>query len=345
VTAMKKDKILEYIKSYKVISIVGMDKNVGKTTTLNYVIEKTRGIFSLGLTSVGVDGESRDVVTGTNKPRIYVPANTVIATAKQCFLKSDITLEVLESTSFSTPLGNVIIGRALSEGHVELAGPSINSQMIEISSRLKELGAELVLIDGALSRKSTAVSELCDGVILATGAALSNKIDYVVNETVHRIQMLSLHTVDDKEIIRISNDFKEEKIILINRDYTHKSLNVSTSLSAYKEILENINGETMCILIRGIITEKLLLQIINSGKVKKDITIIAENGTKLFISSDIFYRYLNTCGKIKVLNSINVFLVTCNPCSPSGYHFDNKEFIEKLQKKINLPVLNILGGD
>lgn len=342
---MKKDKVLEYIKNYKVISIVGMDKNVGKTTTLNYVIEKTRGIFSLGLTSVGVDGESRDSVTGTKKPGIYVPVNTLIATAKQCFLNSDITLETMESTSYSTPMGNVIIGRALSEGHIELAGPSITSQMIEISSRLKALGAELVLIDGALSRKSTAVSELCDGVILATGAALSNKIDHVVNETTHRIKLLSLETVDDKEIIRISEDFKEEKIILIDRNYSHKNLNVSTSLSAYKEILENINDETMCLLIRGVITDKLLLQIMNGGKVKKDITIIAENGTKLFISSDIFYRFLNTCGKIKVLKSINVFMVTCNPCSPFGYSFDNKEFIEKLQKKINVPVLNILGGD
>lgn len=342
---MKKDEILKYIKNYKVISIIGMDKNVGKTTALNYIIKKTRGIFSLGLTSAGVDGESKDVVTGTDKPRIYVPAQTIIATAKQCFLKSDITLEVLESTSFSTPLGNVIIGKALSEGHVELAGPSINSQMIEISSRLKKLGSELVLIDGALSRKSTAVSELCDGVILATGAALSNKIDYVVNETVHKIQLLSLDTIDDKEIIRISEAFKEEKIILINRNYTHKSLSVPTSLSAYKEILENINNETMCILIRGIITDKLLQQIMNSGKSRNSITIIAENGTKFFISSETFHRYINTCGKIKVLNSINVFLVTCNPSSPFDYSFDNKEFIAKLQKKVNVPVLNVLGGD
>ena len=342
---MKKDILLRNIKNYKVISIIGMDKNVGKTTALNYIIKKTRGIFPLGLTSVGVDGESKDVVTGNDKPKIYVPENTIIATAKQCFLKSDITFETIESTSFGTPLGNVIIGRALSEGNVELAGPSITSQMIEISSILKRLGAELVLIDGALSRKSTAVSELCDGVILATGAALSNKIDYVVNETVHRIQLLSLDTVHDKEVIRISNDFKEEKIILINSDYTHKDLNVATSLNAYKEILENINNETMCILIRGIITDKLLLQIMNSGKAKNHITIIAENGTKLFISSETFHRYINTCGKIKVLNSTNVFMVTCNPSSPFGYSFDNNEFMEKLRKKINVPVINVLGGD
>jgi hypothetical protein len=337
--------ILKYIKKYKVISIIGMDKNVGKTTTLNYVIEKTRGYFSLGLTSVGVDGESKDSVTHTSKPRIYVPNNTIIATAKQCFLKSDITLEVIESTSFGTPLGNVIIAKALSEGYIELAGPSITSQMVEISSKLKALGAELVLIDGALSRKSTAVSELCDGVILATGAALSNKIDYVINETAHRIQLLSLEAIIDKEIIRISNEFKEERIILINRDYTHRILNVSTALSASKEILENINNETMYILIRGIITDKLLLQIMDSGKAGNGITIIAENGTKLFVNSDTFYRYLNTCGSIKVLNSINVFMLTCNPISPFGYQFDNKKFIEKLQQKINLPVINILGGD
>lgn len=342
---MSLDKILKYIEKYKVISIIGMDKNVGKTTTLNYVIEKARGKISLGLTSVGVDGESKDNVTSTDKPLIFIPKGTIIATAKQCFLKSDITLEILSSTPFNTPLGNVIIAKALSEGYIELAGPSITSQMVEIRNKLGELGAQLVLIDGALSRKSTAIPELCEGVILATGAALSNNIDFVVNETAHRIKLLSLEVINDKEIINIADEFKNEKIIIISKDYTHKILHVSTALSASKEILENINKETICILIRGIITNKLLLQIMESGKHCKNITILAENGTKLFVNSDILYRYMNTCGNIKVLYSINVLMVTCNPKSPFGYEFNNEEFIRKLKQKINLPILNVIGGD
>ncbi len=51
---------------YKTISIVGMAKNAGKTTALNYLIEEAmdEGVL-LGVTSTGRDGETQDLVTGT----------------------------------------------------------------------------------------------------------------------------------------------------------------------------------------------------------------------------------------------------------------------------------------
>lgn len=63
------DKIQE---NYKTLSIVGMSKNAGKTTALNYLIEEAmdEGVI-LGITSTGRDGESVDLVTETEKPRIF----------------------------------------------------------------------------------------------------------------------------------------------------------------------------------------------------------------------------------------------------------------------------------
>lgn len=57
----------------KTISIVGMAKNAGKTTALNYLIEEAidEGVL-LGITSTGRDGEMQDLVTGTEKPRVYL---------------------------------------------------------------------------------------------------------------------------------------------------------------------------------------------------------------------------------------------------------------------------------
>ncbi|MEG0661801.1 MAG: hypothetical protein RR472_00835, partial [Anaerovoracaceae bacterium] len=58
---------------YKTVSIVGMAKNAGKTTALNYLIEEAmdEGMI-LGITSTGRDGESTDVVTGTDKPKVFL---------------------------------------------------------------------------------------------------------------------------------------------------------------------------------------------------------------------------------------------------------------------------------
>ena len=58
---------------YKTLSIVGMAKNAGKTTALNYLIEEADDeMIRLGITSTGRDGETSDLVTGTEKPRVYL---------------------------------------------------------------------------------------------------------------------------------------------------------------------------------------------------------------------------------------------------------------------------------
>ena len=72
------------LKDYKRLSIIGMEKNVGKTTVLNKLIEDIGLQKTIGLTSIGRDGEDTDVVTNTHKPRIYVNQGTIIATARDC---------------------------------------------------------------------------------------------------------------------------------------------------------------------------------------------------------------------------------------------------------------------
>ena len=77
--------LLRQLHQVKTMSIVGMCKNAGKTTVLNWFLSHSPEDHVLGLTSIGRDGESTDVVTGTEKPSIFVPAGTLIATARICF--------------------------------------------------------------------------------------------------------------------------------------------------------------------------------------------------------------------------------------------------------------------
>lgn len=54
------------------------------------------------------------------------------------------TQEILVTTGIPTPLGEVIIMRARSDGYVQLAGPSITAQLKEVSKTFFELGAHPV---------------------------------------------------------------------------------------------------------------------------------------------------------------------------------------------------------
>ena len=99
--------LLEILNSVKTMSIVGMCKNAGKTTMLNWMLHHDRLQGTLGLTSIGRDGESTDVVTGTEKPGIFVREGTLIATARDMLRLGDVTTEILETTGIPTPLGEV----------------------------------------------------------------------------------------------------------------------------------------------------------------------------------------------------------------------------------------------
>ena len=86
----------EYIQGVRSLSIIGMCKNAGKTTVLNKLIaELNESSVCLGLTSIGRDGESTDLVTRTAKPGIYVYEGTLVATAVDMFRLSDITREII----------------------------------------------------------------------------------------------------------------------------------------------------------------------------------------------------------------------------------------------------------
>lgn len=338
--------ILDRIKNYKTISIIGMDKNVGKTTALNYILGKARGKYTLGLTSIGRDGEDKDRVTETEKPRIYIESGTFIATTKECLINRDITKEIIETTGINTSMGEVIIAMALSDGYVELGGPSINTYMRDICDKLCSYGSEIVIVDGALNRKSLASPAVTQASVLSTGASLNRDMNKVIEMTNHTVKLLCLKKEEDKSILDIArNQLLSSRIGLIYKDKSFKKLQVLTSLESSKEIVENLNDDVSHVLIKGIVSDKLIEDIIKSTDKYKGVTFLVDDGTKLFINVDTFMKFEKMGGKIKTLEEINIVCVTCNPKSPYGYEFDKNLFLEKLRERIDLPVYDLVGGD
>ncbi len=170
--------LVQQIQQVKSMSIVGMCKNAGKTTMLNWLLAHTGRRQVLGLTSIGRDGESTDVVTGTEKPSIFVPAGTLIATAKDMLRLGDVTLEILMTTGIPTPLGEVII--------------MITAQLREVSRMFFELGATQSIIDGALGRKSLGARNVADGIVLCTGASYNMSMEKVIEDTANFCRLMDL---------------------------------------------------------------------------------------------------------------------------------------------------------
>lgn len=334
------------LSKFKVISIIGLAKNVSKTTTLNHIIKYLQGKCTIGLTSIGRDGERYDVITQLPKPRIFITKDVYVATAEQCSKDSEIEMDLVKRTGFNTPLGEVMIFKARGSGLIELAGPSINAHLSKIITDLFNLKCDIVLIDGAFDRKSFATPSISDATIISTGASVSEDIKQVVSITQHIVKILSLECENDEEIIKKSKEIIiKGKIGLIYKDNSISVLNLLTALGSGKEINQNLTENIKYLVINGSITDQLLENLMKSIKKYKNITILVEDATKLFITEKTFEKFKKKGGKLKVLNPIKIIAITVNPTSPTGINFNKTQFLELLKEKITIPIYDLGPSD
>lgn len=338
--------MLDLINGFESISFIGMSKNAGKTTTLNYFIEQTRGKFILGLSSVGRDGETIDRVTSTSKPRIYIYAGTIIATCEACFKLCDATLEILEITGINTPMGRVLIARAISDGFVEIAGPSSNGETKIIMKKMKAHGANKIFIDGALSRKSLASPTVAEATLLSTGAALSNSMQKVISQTVFSYMLLNIDSLNEKEIadkiVTKSEKGTAEGISLIFDDHSLLSLELNTTIIGNEDlILTNIKENSRWIYTSGAITDSFVDALVKNTKASQKLTIIVNDGTKLFVNEESWSKLKVRKIKVLAMDKIKICGITVNPYSAHDYEMDGKVLLKNLKQHIDVPIFNV----
>lgn len=336
---------LESVEHHKVFSFIGMAKNVGKTTTYNYIIENLHSMYILGLTSVGRDGENKDIITDQPKPKIFVSKGNLLATAEESLKRSKFKHEILAKTEISSAIGQIVLIKALDKGHIELSGPSLVQYLVTICEKLKDYGAELILIDGAFDRKSFASPVLAQATILATGAAVSDDMEETIDRTVYSVRKLSTPSLTDKRARdTITKFLKTHNAGLIDEEFKSFPIEVTTALNATDEIVKKINPQTRYVVVKGIFSSKLIERLLKSNIDCSKFNIIVEDGTKIFVSEKLYSRYHKNNGIIEVLHPINIIGITANPVSPYGFTFNQKTFLNRLRQKIDIPVFDVVSG-
>lgn len=330
---------LEEIKKYRSIATIGLEKNVGKTETMNYILKrlKDEGI-SVGITSIGIDGESLDQVTETAKPEVTVYEGMYFATSEKHFKEKNFLSEIYDVSSATTALGKVVIGKVLEEGKILLSGPSNGSWIKELIEKFYKMGVSLTVVDGALSRLSVGSPIITEGIILSTGAALSLTVDEIIKKTGHIIRILNLPKVEEKKKdILVNFESGIYKGDLNGKNY--KRLPIDSLLSFHK-LEENIFKDGCSLFITGALTEKFLNNL-NKQNLKEKIELIVTDFTKIFASEESVKRFLKKGNEIKVLYKTNLIAITINPVSPTGVVLNSKEIIEGIKKFTDLPVVNL----
>lgn len=329
------------LRNYKSIAVIGLSKNAGKTTTLNSVL-KLLNYENVMLTSIGYDGEDTDLVFGTGKPTIFVKKDTLVATAKKCILTSDIRFEIMETTGFNTPLGEIIIARCLEDGLIELAGPSYNSQLQKVIELLQGFGDGVVFVDGALNRKTFSDPSICDKTILCSGMVLSDDISEVAKQTGFALEMLSLEQVAEDDMSIIKTNF-ENPMTIIDKNNNVINLNAMSTINNELLVGKRLDKESKYLLINGPLTDKLALQLIKMRKQVSELTIIVKNGTNIFVKEETYRQLQKAAIKIKAIDVIDVCAVSMNPFSLYK-QYDSKELVNAVSQYTDKLVIDFVGG-
>lgn len=326
---------------YRTLSIVGMAKNAGKTTALNYLIEEAddEGI-RLGITSTGRDGETQDLVTGTEKPRVFLYEDTIVSVPTQLYELAEAGLEIVKKSDYRTSIGDLLLCRVADSGYVQIAGPVATAHTKKMCGEMFDMGCELILIDGAIDRKSIASPETSDAIILSTGAVLSRSMKKVIEDTAHIIGLYSLPELEDENVRRlISDNMDQEKIMIIRGDEA-ELLDLATGLGSSRFIDEAIDDETDYVYIPGAFTNSVVADIA-PAKLKK-VNFVLKDPTRIFMNQMDWGRLRKKKCKISVMKNIKVAAVTVNPIAPSGYSFDHEALRDAMQEALpDIPVIDV----
>ena len=326
------------ILKHKSLSIVGMEKNTGKTECLNYIIGRLKDSGTkIAITSIGIDGETVDQVTKTHKPEIEIYPDTLFTTSENHYRARRITSEILNISKQSTSLGRLVTARAKSRGKLIFSGPTSTMWIKDVIGEMKDFGSQLTIIDGALSRKSLGSPSVTDCMILSTGAAVSHDANELIRKTKFVYNLINIEEykspVSDKLVET------ERGIWAIDDKGEIHDLGIDSTL-----LLENKKDKLFeygtTIFASGIVTDKVL-NLLRMQKEIQNTTLIVKDFTRIFVTPESLYSYLSKGGKIKVLLRTKLIAVCVNPTSPSGYIMNSEKITAELSEALNIPVYDI----
>ncbi|MCX6364590.1 MAG: hypothetical protein NTW58_10565 [Actinobacteria bacterium] len=327
------------------LAVIGLVKNAGKTTVVNALMANCRHLF--GLTSLGLDGERVDHLTGLAKPRIAPPAGTLVATTRGSLERSRYVMEVLEELPFHTPLGRVIIGRAGSDGQVEVSGPTTLAELRVTIERLRVHGAEQVLVDGAINRIGSASPRVSDGVVVATGGMVGDTLGDVLETTAATLDMLLLPAVSDETRAQLAPYLAQgARALSFDRRGEVTPLELSTVVGEGVTVAREVERlGTRTLYIGGALTQEFVEDFTRVLPPRRELRVIVRDATVLVLPATSVQRFRKRGIALEVLRPLRVLAVAANPFRmPQPYH--PEVFFEAIAGAVGdrVPVFDVVNG-
>ncbi len=326
-----KDKILNGIfsKNKKITAIVGLSKNSGKTTFLNWLLSKSN-IDNCGIITTGRDGEELDLVSGNKKPKVLIPENFYYTTLSHEISQNSHFLEVIEKLPFFATGKPLWLVKTHAEIEAEIVGPASVKSQLDLAKHILEKGANHIFIDGALDRKSIALSNDIDSLILVVSPVAGN-LDTIINE-LNKIYLLTKIPLETHQNVASEN-------ICFWRENEIMELPFKFLFGNEKSLLEKFaENNPDKVYFPGAITEKSFVKII---PVLKNAKISIKHPLNLHLS-DFQLKKLFELTDVTTQIKFHLEGIAVNSYGVHGNSFDCNEMRTKIRNSFSeIPVTDI----
>ncbi|GAA0357838.1 hypothetical protein [Bacillus horti] len=295
----------------KRLSVVGLAKNVGKTTVLNWLIEE--GIerqHILGLTSIGVDGEELDVWEGHAKPAIPIYTGMWAVSAKAALADSKAGFRYVKELKASSPLGPVYLVQCTHSGTIKLGGTHLLTDIEMAHTAFFAQGVTHSLIDGAYDRIAAAQTKIAEGFILCTGQTVATDLESALGKTKEILLRWKLPFW--------SGTFPSElRSVAYMKERQWVQSSMIHAMPFFDQLRTELTSDFEALWIPGALTENMLLKCLSS---KRAFPILLDNPTKCFAGQDTLLRWFRKGGEIYVREKSELLALAVNPFSvQQGY--------------------------
>jgi len=313
------------------IAIVGAQKDSGKTTFLNYFIEKNAdkkiGISTLGFNrSVSLDNEL------VKKPEINVKPGMYV-TSIPGFLNRGFV--VIDKTDIKTVNGNIFIYKALDNHKVKIFGPPKSPDLVKIYNFFYNLDLDLFVIDGALNRKGNLNFDFVDKAFFSIGGSFDNSIDNLLKIADIFVKLFSIPQLHPMGIeLKNSSIFNSDGSLMKEID-----LPFLGNEDYYFELISEYNPEYLFIKtsLNDISFDKIIRKLKN-----KNLTLVLKNIFRINLSYENIKKLFYSQIKLNVLKKIDLAGLILNPFAPNGRHIDSFKLYSEFKNRFgDIPVFDI----
>ncbi len=336
------------------LALVGLAKNTGKTVALAALLaELAEAGRTVGVTSVGRDGEQHDVIDfRIDKPPVRLAPGALVATTGGLLRESGLEHELLEHTGVRTPLGEVLLARLREGGTIEVAGPSAAADARTVADAMLAHGAEQVLIDGAIDRRAASSPEVADGLVMSTGAVLSEDIDEVVQRTADAVELVRLPGLDTgqpegRRVREVLAAQAPGTSVVLDQELVAHPLPARFVLSTEPALVaEQLRSgpRPRWLAVAGALPEAFLEGLIPFvRRARSPLKVLASDPTRVFLTRHGTSFYATAGIDLVVIRPIDLLALTVNPVAPQSHELDSARLRGMLSEKIGgVPIFDVM---